>query len=228
MLTRSLAALTVIALSTLTACSGDDDGDTATDPAASSGGLTSGVSCDYTTTGQAAKDVEPPPSEASRSGEVDVTIATGVGDLQATLDASPGPGVLTEVRPGVYVFGDAQQWELGTCSPDEIALTCRATVVSHAGGRLVLDAGSKALGADRAAYATGYGRLPDHPDARVVLLSEHHAVADLGTTPLPSIGSQVDVVPNHVCNAVNLAETLYVDDNGELRMWPVLARGQNS
>jgi len=91
MLTRSLAALTVIAVSTLTACSGDDDGDTATDPAASSGGLTSGVSCDYTTTGQAAKDVEPPPSEASRSGEVDVTIATGVGDLQATLDADATP-----------------------------------------------------------------------------------------------------------------------------------------
>ena len=26
--------------------------------------------------------------------------------------------VLTEVRPGVYVFGDAQQWELGSATPD--------------------------------------------------------------------------------------------------------------
>jgi len=163
--------------------------------------------------------------------EPEVLSGGSTPSLGATLDAvdaTRDPGVLTEVRPGVYVFGDAQQWELGTCSPDQIALTCRATVVSHAGGRLVLDAGSKALGADRAAYATGFGRLPDNPDARIVLLSEHHAVADLGTTPLPPIGSQVDVVPNHVCNAVNLAETLYVDDNGELRMWPVLARGQNS
>lgn len=168
--------------------------------------------------------------------EPEVLSGGSTPSLTASLTASPGPspdetpdpGVLTEVRPGVYVFGDAQQWELGTCSPDQIALTCRATVVSHAGGRLVLDAGSKALGADRAAYATGFGRLPDHPDARIVLLSEHHAVADLGTAPLPPIGSQVDVVPNHVCNAVNLAETLYVDDNGELRAWTVLARGQNS
>ena len=45
-----------------------------------------------------------------------------------------------------------------------VALTCRATVVSHAGGRAVLDVGSKTLGADRAAYATGWGRLLEHPE----------------------------------------------------------------
>lgn len=132
--------------------------------------------------------------------------------------------VVTELRPGVYVFGDAQQWELGAMAPGEIALVCEATVVSHAGGRLVLDAGSKALGADRAAYATGWGRLPAYPDARVVQLSEHHAVVDLAGAPLPPLGSRVDVVPNHVCNAVNLADVLWAD--GEA--WPVVARGRNS
>ncbi len=40
--------------------------------------------------------------------------------------------------------------------------------------------------------------------------------------------SVVDVVPNHVCAAVNLADDLYVDDKGEVRVWPVAARGQNS
>jgi len=142
--------------------------------------------------------------------------------------AAADTDVLTELRPGVYVFGDAQQWELGTTSPESIALVCRSTVVSHAGGRLVLDAGSKALGADRAPYATGWGRLLDHPGARITLVAEHHAVADLGENPLPPIGSTVDVVPNHVCAAVNLADHLYVDDMGEVRDWPVAARGQNS
>lgn len=37
----------------------------------------------------------------------------------------------TEVRPGVYVFGDAQQLELGRCALEDIALTVAATVVSH-------------------------------------------------------------------------------------------------
>ena len=136
-------------------------------------------------------------------------------------------GVLNEVRPGVYVFGDAQQWELGTCSPDDLALTCRSSVVSHAGGRLVLDSGSKVLGADRAPYATGSGRLLDHPEARVVQLSEHHAVVDLAGVPLPPLGARVDVVPNHVCAAVNLADTLWADGGGPLLPWPVAARGRN-
>jgi D-serine deaminase-like pyridoxal phosphate-dependent protein len=136
--------------------------------------------------------------------------------------------VVNELRPGVYVFGDAQQWELGVMTADDLALTCRATVVSHAGGRLVLDAGSKALGADRASYATGFGRLLDRPEARVVQLSEHHAVVDLAGAALPALGSRVDVVPNHVCSAVNLADTLHVDESGGLRPWAVSARGLNS
>ncbi|MBA8803359.1 D-serine deaminase-like pyridoxal phosphate-dependent protein [Nocardioides ginsengisegetis] len=136
--------------------------------------------------------------------------------------------VVTEIRPGVYCLGDAQQWELGVMKPAQIALTCRATVVSHAGGRVVLDAGSKVLGADRAPYSTGHGRLLEHPDARIVMLAEHHAVVEMGDEAPPALGSKVDVVPNHVCAAVNLVDTLYADEAGALRAWPVAARGRNS
>lgn len=140
--------------------------------------------------------------------------------LAATLDARRTPD---ELRPGVYVFGDAQQWELGHIAPDDIALTCIATVVSHAGGRAVLDAGSKVLGADRAAYATGFGRLLDDPEARIVLLSEHHAVVET-PGPLPRVGDRVRVVPNHVCTAVNLVDTVWIDGEAV----GVDARGRNS
>jgi D-serine deaminase-like pyridoxal phosphate-dependent protein len=92
----------------------------------------------------------------------------------------------------------------------------------------VLDSGSKALGADRAPYATGWGRLPAYPDARVVQLSEHHAVVDLAGAPLPARGSRLDVVPNHVCNTVNVADDLWVDDGAGLVRWAVAARGRNS
>jgi D-serine deaminase-like pyridoxal phosphate-dependent protein len=130
--------------------------------------------------------------------------------------------VLTELRPGVYVFGDAQQWELGTTTPDSIALTCLATVVSHGAGTLVLDSGSKAIGADRAPWTTGWGRLLDHPEARVTQLSEHHAVVAWDDSPAPPLGSRLRVVPNHVCTAVNLADELVLT-TGEV--WPVAARG---
>jgi D-serine deaminase-like pyridoxal phosphate-dependent protein len=137
-------------------------------------------------------------------------------------------GALTEIRPGVYVFGDAQQWELGSCRREQIALTVHATVVSHAGGRLILNSGSKVLGADRAPWASGHGRLLDHPDARVVLLAEHHAVVEMPGR-LPALGSRVRVVPNHVCNCVNSVEALFVMDDGEPSdTWAVAARGANT
>lgn len=156
--------------------------------------------------------------------EPDVVSGGSTPSLAHSLEHSDA-GVLTELRPGVYVFGDAQQWELGSMAPEEISLACRATVVSHASGRLVLDSGSKALGADRATYATGWGRLPAYPGARVVQLSEHHCVVDLAGAELPALGSLVDVVPNHVCNAVNLADELWTDAGAR---WAVLARGRNS
>lgn len=146
------------------------------------------------------------------------------GSTPSLAFADPG---LTEYRPGVYVFNDAQQWELGTCTPEQIALTCHARVVSRHEDRVALDSGSKVLGADRAPYATGGGRLLDDPDARIVQLSEHHAVV---TAPvLPALGSTVRVVPNHVCNAVNLADELQLvgADGRPAGVWAVAARGRN-
>ena len=145
--------------------------------------------------------------------------------VDALARATPTPRCLTEVRPGVYVFGDAQQWELGSATPDQVALTAVATVVQprwrpRRPGRRV----SKVLGADRASYASGSGRLLEHPDARIVQLSEHHAVVELPGR-LPRLGSRVLVVPNHCCSAVNLADELWPTTGSA--PWPVTARGRN-
>jgi D-serine deaminase-like pyridoxal phosphate-dependent protein len=137
---------------------------------------------------------------------------------------------LSEIRPGVYAFNDAQQVELGTCAFDDIALTAAATVVSHSGRSVVLDAGSKVLGADRPAWTTGAGRLIDHPDARVTALSEHHAtVVYPHDQPLPRLGTVLRVVPNHVCAAVNLADELIITaDDRVVDRWRVAGRGANT
>ena len=153
---------------------------------------------------------------------IEARVVSG-GSTPSVADADAD--VLTEVRPGVYVFNDAQQWELGTTTREGIALSCVSTVVSRSDRRVVLDAGSKVLGADRAGYATGYGRLLDHPDARVVSLSEHHAVVSWDFSPVPELGTRLRVVPNHVCSAVNLADELVLSGG---RTWPVIARGANT
>lgn len=156
------------------------------------------------------------------------------------------PTAATEIRPGVYVLGDAQQLELGRIGIEDIALSVTATVVSrHEGAedeadggtgaedagprRVILDAGSKVLGSDRPAWATGHGRLPNHPQARITALSEHHATVVFPPgDPLPPMGSQLRVIPNHVCLTMNLVDAVTVIEGGAvLESWRVAARGLN-
>jgi D-serine deaminase-like pyridoxal phosphate-dependent protein len=153
----------------------------------------------------------------------------------STPTALLGGGTATELRPGVYVFGDAQQWELGRCAPENIALTVAGTVVSRhrtAAGepaRVILDAGSKVLGSDRAPWATGYGRLLDHPGARITALSEHHATVQWAPgEQAPALGTRLRVVPNHVCLTMNLVDEVHLVRGPELLdRWAVAARGRN-
>jgi D-serine deaminase-like pyridoxal phosphate-dependent protein len=161
-----------------------------------------------------------------RAAGLSVKVVSGGSTPTAELS---DPAALTEIRPGVYVFGDAQQWELGRCGPAELALTVATTVVSRSGDRVVVDAGSKVLGADRPAWASGFGRVPDIPDARIVALSEHHATIRFPEgVPPPPLGTVLRVAPNHVCAAVNLADELIVAGDGPGVTWRVAARGANS
>jgi D-serine deaminase-like pyridoxal phosphate-dependent protein len=163
----------------------------------------------------------------------DVSRRSGGSTPTATLT---GSSVATEVRPGVYVFNDAQQLELQRCTWDDIALTVAATVVSRTDTgrgsprRVVLDSGSKVLGTDRSAWATGHGRVIAHPEARVTALSEHHAtVVWPEQSPLPVLGERLRVVPNHVCVTMNLVDEVTVVSGGQVTdRWAVAARGRNN
>lgn len=162
-----------------------------------------------------------------RDAGLEAVVISGGSSPTALLDV---PSPATELRPGVYVFGDAQQLELGAVTEADIALTVLTTVVSARDGTVVLDAGSKTLGADRASWATGYGRILGSPDARLTALSEHHATVRWpGSSSRPRIGDRVRVIPNHACNTVNLADELVVvAGDVVVTTWPVAARGCNT
>lgn len=180
-------------------------------------------------------------AESLRMHGIEPVVVSGGSSPTVALAARAGaddtlrPGaVLTEIRPGVYPFNDAQQLELGACHWPDLALVAVATVVStvagdrQSGPQLILDAGSKVLGADRPGWATGFGRLPDYPQARLTALSEHHATVRFPRGAVaPGLGEQVRVVPNHVCTAVNLADELLVETTGGRTRWPIIARGAN-
>ena len=140
---------------------------------------------------------------------------------------------LNELRPGVYAFNDAQQLALGTCDEDDVALAVLCRVVdAPRPGRVVLDAGSKVLGADRPAWVAGHGVVLGRPDWHIGQLWEHHAVAERsgdGLSGRLEEGEVVLVVPNHVCSTVNLVDELHAVAEGSLvDRWAVAARGRNT
>lgn len=134
----------------------------------------------------------------------------------------------TEHRAGTYVYNDRSMVRAGECSRDDLAMHVLATVVSRpTPTRAVLDAGSKALTSDLLGFAD-HGEIEELPGARIVSLSEEHAVVDLSacTGPLPQVGDVVRVIPNHTCVVSNLFDRMVFHRGGVVtRIEDVAARG---
>lgn len=135
--------------------------------------------------------------------------------------------VITEIRPGEYVFCDLNNTRLGACEEDHIALFVAATVVSDwVPEQVILDVGTKALGRE-GNPERGYGGIAG-TKAVLAKLNEYHGFAAVPAgESRPSVGTVVPVVPNHVCPVVNSFEELVVTDSEGtmLQRWSVAARG---
>ena len=138
---------------------------------------------------------------------------------------------LTEIRPGTYVYNDWNSVAGGYCDIDDCAASVLCTVVSDAvPGKVVVDAGSKALTSDRNVHlgeAGGYGHVVGYPGARVVRLSEEHGEIDVeGCEDRPAVGERLRIIPNHICPAVNLQDHFWIDrGDGSYEQARVDARG---
>ncbi|MBT2522157.1 alanine racemase [Arthrobacter sp. ISL-28] len=135
--------------------------------------------------------------------------------------------VITEIRPGEYVFNDLNNTRLGACTEDQIALFVAGTVVSDwVSGQVILDVGTKALGRE-GSPEIGYGAIAGTA-AVLSKLNEYHGFLPLPDGDFrPGVGTVLPVVPNHVCPVVvNFEEYIVTDSTGTtLERWPVDARG---
>ena len=133
----------------------------------------------------------------------------------------------TEHRAGTYVYNDRSMVRAGHCNIDDLAMHVLATVVSKpTADRAVLDSGSKALTSDLLGFSD-YGLIEGYEGAKIVSLSEEHAVVDLsGCSSRPEIGDVVKVVPNHTCVVSNLFDRMVFHRNGIVtRVEKIAARG---
>ena len=144
-------------------------------------------------------------------GEVPI-VSIGSTPTITTVDNLDG---IDEVRPGNYIFFDAFQATLGSCSLDDCALTVLASVVHRARGergrrKVIIDAGAIALSKDRGPVHLnpdcGYGRVLDLEGEDLNLtvseMSQEHGVVmvkDEHTFDSLKVGSRVRVLANHSC-----------------------------
>ncbi len=145
---------------------------------------------------------------------------------------------VTEVRAGVFMFGDLYQAGVGAVAVHDIAVSVLATVIGHqrSKGWIIIDAGWMAMSRDRGTAKQktdqGYGVVCDlagRPYADLILLDvnqEHGIVAVRPGTEadLPSLptGARVRILPNHACATGAQHDRYHVlDDNGQInKIWP--------
>jgi D-serine deaminase-like pyridoxal phosphate-dependent protein len=132
--------------------------------------------------------------------------------VEASVGSTPGMTAVTslegvtEARPGNYAFYDGMQVMLGTCRPEDVAVSVLSTVVSAPAGmdHVVIDAGALALSKDTGGTTpTHYGTVESLdgrqlPDAVVSSVSQEHGMVTARLT----VGDRVRVIPNHSCLTV--------------------------
>ena len=158
-----------------------------------------------------------------------------VGSSPTALHARHLQGV-TEVRAGVYMFGDLFQASIATHGQDDIALTVLAAVIGlrPAEHHLLVDAGGLALSKDRSTQPTtdlGFGLLldalgrPTYGRSVVAQAYQEHGVVALDPAlPFPdlSVGDLVRIAPNHACMTAAAHDHYWVVDGSDtvLAEWP--------
>jgi D-serine deaminase-like pyridoxal phosphate-dependent protein len=170
-----------------------------------------------------------------RAAGVGVEIVS-VGSTPTALHARRLDGV-TETRPGVYMFQDLFQTQIGSGAPGDVALSVLASVIGRrpAENRFLIDAGALALSKDRSTAAAprdlGFGLVfdragrPSFGEAIVERANQEHGVV-VGAAPLPfdrlPVGARVRVAPNHACLAAAAHDRYHVVDGGEeiVAVWP--------
>ena len=145
---------------------------------------------------------------------------------------------VTEVRAGVFMFGDLYQAGVGSVGIDDIALSVLCSVIGHqpAKGRILVDAGWMAMSRDRGtagqAIDQGYGLVCDFAgrvfdDLIMVEANQEHGVIALrpgSTAVLPDlpVGAQLRILPNHACATGAQYDRYHVlDGDGQVTaIWP--------
>jgi D-serine deaminase-like pyridoxal phosphate-dependent protein len=150
-----------------------------------------------------------------------------IGATPTAFHAKAATGA-TEMRPGTYIFNDANVLAHGFITLEDCAVTVLATIVGHpAKDRVILDVGSKTLSQDGSITNTLKGIIIRKPSWQLVKLTEEHAIVTVPEDERVVIGERVRIIPNHVCVVTNLIDQFVtIRGNEVIATLNVEARGR--
>ncbi|GAB4279984.1 MAG: alanine racemase [Candidatus Rifleibacteriota bacterium] len=138
---------------------------------------------------------------------------------------------ITEARPGNYVFYDAIQVRNTTARAENCSYSVVTRVIGSYSDRLIIDAGSKALGLDKGAHGInlvgGYGIVKRYENLEISALSEEHGTLTWRRKPerLPATGDLLEIIPNHSCASANLFSCYQVfQQNKYIGTWEIVGK----
>ncbi len=162
----------------------------------------------------------------------------GMSDLQISIGDTPGCSLLDdfegvdEIRPGNFIFFDLEQWKLGACKAEQIAVAVACPIVSKnsSRGELVIYGGAihfskeslkyngkMIYGMVAGKYNEMFGEI--QPDCVLTITTQEHGVLAVNALAFSQykIGDVIQVFPVHSCLAVQaLGEYLDIQTGSSL------------
>ena len=147
-----------------------------------------------------------------------------IGDTPSSSLVKKYPKFVTEIRPGNFVFYDLDQFKIGSCHLDQIAIRLVCPVISIYENRnsLLLYGGSVHFSKDYImennnkcygyVYNGDYWSL-DNKIGYIKSLSQEHGIVEVEKKVNLKLGDKVSIIPVHSCLTVDKMQEFYVDDN---------------
>lgn len=165
----------------------------------------------------------------------------GVNQLEMSLGDTPSCSIMddfsgiNEIRPGNFVFYDLMQFNIGSCSEDEISLAVACPVVAkhEERGEVIIYGGAVHLSKDFVTNQKGlksYGGIslptedgtwgPMLPNCYVSSLSQEHGIVRLDDTTFAQtkLGDILMIIPVHSCLTVNLLKKYFTPQHEEIQV----------
>ena len=173
--------------------------------------------------------------EVIGSGKLEISVGDTPG---CTL--TPSLGAVDEIRPGNFVFYDAQMMHLGVCSSHQVAgvMACPLVALHPERGEAVVYGGAVHLSKDTVSDGglTHYGYVvrinadgdwsPPIPGAYAARLSQEHGILHIPSSEFSNlrVGDWLGIIPAHICLTVAAMQDYRLTDGTHITSYRSAAR----